>query len=249
MIRFDPSQRWAVSGKTGTGKTIFEKWWLQHWYVAGWQIVIIDIKRKFAAEFAARPEDATLLRPFVIDETAAIVPGCPVMIYHPSLPGWSDDKLNRLFLAILAQGHIVLALDEVAGVADESHTPLGLTLIWTQGRQSNIPAIACFQKPVRIPVDLLEQAEWFVVFRINNEDYRKKLVQISGGFEELMERPPLYYYWLVNENWDEPVLMAPIPWESHQEKQQHGAKAVGTPGGGLLDTTDAGRRQTGRKVS
>lgn len=248
-IQFNPSERWAVSGKTGEGKTVFERWWLQHWYSARWPIVIIDIKRKFAKRFAAKPEDATVFTPYCIDATADLVPGCKVMLYHPTLPGWKDERLNRLLLRILSLGNIVLAFDEVNGVANEHSAPMALSLIWTQGRESNIPCMACFQKPVRIPVDLIEQAEWFAVYRVNNPVYRKKLVEMTG-FQELIERPAKYYYWLAYESWERPVLMAPVPWDDKVlEAKTHGTKTVGASGSRLLDTVDQERRQEGRKVS
>src|SRR5215469_4843821 len=123
QIQFLPSHRWACCGKTGTGKTVFLKWWGAHWYHNGWPVVIIDIKRKFVTVFANTPEEATLLRPYCIDGTGELIPGCSAVIYHPSLPGWQDETLNRLLLAILAHGNIVLIVDEVGGVADESHCP------------------------------------------------------------------------------------------------------------------------------
>lgn len=239
LIRFNPRERWSVGGKTGTGKTVFERWWLAHWYAARWPIVIIDIKRKFASRFATEPELATVTQPFSIDTTGQLVEGCPVMIYHPSLPGWSDPKLERLLLEILAHGQIVLAIDEANGVTDQSHSPLGLKLIYTQGRESDIPTLTCWQTPVRIDVNIIEQAEWHVVFRINNPDYRKKLVEITG-FPELERRPQKFFYWLANESWDEPVLMAPIP---EAEVLSSGSKDMGTSGGRLLDTAHPGGRQ------
>lgn len=246
LIKFNPRQRWSCCGKTGTGKTVWEKWWLAHWYAGGWPILVIDIKRKFAPldELAREPELATLEHPYSIDGSAQLIPGCRVMVYHPSIPGWKDERLNNLLLQVLARGNMVVAFDEVNGVADESHQPLGMLLLLTQGRESDIPTLCCFQKPVRIPVDLLEQSEWWAVFRVNTPRYRDKLVEMTG-FPELEYRPTEFHYWLANESWDAPVMMAPVPWPGARE---HGSKVVGASSRRLLDQTDAGGGQSRRQA-
>ena len=187
------------------------KWWLAHWYAAGWPIVIVDIKKKFndPPKYAEKPEESTLEAPYLLQD-GHLVAGARVSIYHPKVPGWKDPDLNRLLLEIMARGNTVLDMDELRGVANQNNWPLGYELILTQGRQSHIPTISGFQTPVRIPTDQLEQSEWWVIFRQNNPEYRQKLVDMTG-FPELIERPEKYYYWLANEAWDAPVLMAPVP--------------------------------------
>lgn len=214
-IRLNSRHRYFVVGKTNTGKTVFARYLDRAWVAARWPLVIIDQDQKFVDEekgehYAEKPEAATVEAPWNITSTGKLEPRAPVMIFHPDLPAWSDEKFLQLMQEVFERGFIVLHFDDLFGVADGQHTPLIIRKLWTSGRKKQIPIIALVQRPVDIAKVIMNQAENFFIFLMLDPDDRERMALFLGD-PKVKHPPPLYSHWELLAGETEARLVGPLP--------------------------------------
>ncbi len=208
-----PDERWAILGKTGTGKSQLAMFLDRRWAAAGWLVLIVDPKHHYlnirdGDTYAEDPAQASGVHPYRID--GKLREDARVQIYLPTLPAKADPKLNVLFYQALDRGSVVVHIDDMAGVAD-AHTVMdGLAALWTQGRAAEVPIVALLQKPLNAPSEIFSQTENIVVFRMSDARNRKQAAEILSA-PELLEPIPNYVWWYRHENMDRFVKMAPLP--------------------------------------
>ena len=208
-LRLAPDERWALVGKTGSGKSVFALWLLRRWRAKKWRVLVIDPYLRFAKSYAEKPEEATLDKPWVL-KTGQLLPNCPVQLYKPSMPGWHDGTLSEMLMQCVREGGVVVDIEELKAIATASSIPPGLSELYTAGRKAPAPVISQTQSPRRVPSDMLAQSEWIVTFRLNRPADRAYMAEYMG--DQRVEAPiERYAFWIHNEQEDGATLMRPLP--------------------------------------
>lgn len=214
-FRLRPDERWAIIGKSGSGKSVFARWIDYHYYAAHWPIVIVDPKKRYVDaalgdEYAPAPDQTSIARPWKIAD-GVFNPDARVQIYLPTFPALKDPILDRLFFSLLDRGGVVLHIEDMTQVANENSTPTGLAALMTDGRTAEVPLLLLAQRPVGIPRNMIDQAENFAIFRLPDIDDRTRASKILG--DKRVERIilPKRYFWYLHEGDDYPTKYAPLP--------------------------------------
>lgn len=212
-MRIDPSDRWIIIGKTGSGKTEFCKYLLRE-VARKWPIVIIDPKELWlgkgkgrkASDWAQGKEIGTVDKPHLIDK---FNPKYRVQCIQPDDMD-EDHRLARLCYTLLKRGDIFLFFDETEGLATATTVPAYMRKVWKTGRAWNIGTWACTQTPSGIPRIFKSQAEHFVVFKVGEQDAEiaADLVKVT---EDEIKRLKRYYYYYYNTDMERGELHPPIP--------------------------------------
>lgn len=190
-IRYDQSV--AIIGPKGSGKTLLMKALLrtkqnavvcdtkllEDWSDVGEIVKGDDVYRIRSGRFVYRADEK-----FLID----------------------DDTQSRLFLALLrAKGPRIVAIDEALDIMD-TH---GIELLAKQGRAAKVSLWAGSQRPFRIALYMLSEADHFFVFSLALKRDRERMEEVMGGAE--------------------------IPWADLRSKQHHFIHY--SPGGKVSEPT------------
>lgn len=214
-FRLRPDERWAIIGKSGSGKSVFARWIDYQYYKANWPIVIVDPKKRYVDaalgdDFALSPAESTIAKPWK-NTDGVFNPEAKVQIYLPTFPAIQDPVLNRLCFGLLERGGVVLHIEDMSQVATESKSPMGLTALMTDGRAAEVVMLMCAQRPVGIPRNMIDQAENFVFFRMPDIDDRLRASKILGDKRVETTILPKRYFWYLHEGDDYPTKFSPLP--------------------------------------
>lgn len=220
MIKIDPSERWVILGKTGSGKTEWAKYMLRL-VAKQMPVVIIDPKFLWLGRGKDPPWEKKSKEPGTIDHPHLIEkfnPKWRVQCYQPDVDEGDDDPgLMRLCLDILKRGDIFVYFDELDGIVTAQHVPTPIRRIWKQGRALGIGAWASTQVPTGIPKIFKSQAEKFAVFKVGEEDV-ELAASLAHVTDDEMRELRKYEWIFYHTDMDEGEWQAPIPFE---EKKQH----------------------------
>lgn len=150
------SQRTAIIGRTGSGKTQAGVWHLSNAAITTQPYVIVDFKR---------------------DKLISRIPYTQPITYDklPEKPGvyilrTSIDELNQLdyFMRnVLEQENIGLFIDETFPIGKNSDA---FDMCLTQGRSKNIQMFCLTQRPTWISRFVFSESDFFNVFHLNMRD-------------------------------------------------------------------------------
>jgi len=216
-VKFQPAalrgdQRVTFIGQTGSGKSVFSRYLLKLARKRGWRIVIVDPKKdwmKYLGKTYKYAEKGlgTVDRPRLVAE---FYPKLAVQIFQPL--EW-DSVCEAFFKAIIATGNTIVYIDEITQLADATHVPRELKIIWTQGRSLNIGGWCATQRPKGIPIVVKDQSEVWFLFRINSKDDRK----VVEGYlpldntPDVVDRPlPKYWFYYWEDSMPQPMLVRPL---------------------------------------
>lgn len=214
-MRIDPSERWIIIGKTGSGKTEFCKYLLRI-VVKKWPVIIVDPKELWLGKGKGRhrKEWAQGKEPGTIDKPHLVIKFNPKFRVQCIQPDDMDEdgRLARLCFTLLRRGDAFIFFDETEGLATANSVPAYLRKIWKTGRAWNIGAWACSQTPSGIPKIFKSQAEHFIVFKVGEEDAElaAELVKVTPNEIKALKRYQWYYY---NTDMERGELHPPIPLE------------------------------------
>lgn len=157
MLRFpNDTQRHAIVGTTGSGKTTFGLWCLSQRSYDKMPWIIIDAKRDSVIR------DVPGLEEIRIDAKPPRRPG--LYVARP-MPGDFDDGVCTKFLYdVWENEHTGLFIDE--GYAFRQFDR-GLRTVLTQGRSKRIPVISLSQKPSWVSPFLFSESEFKSVFYLD----------------------------------------------------------------------------------
>jgi energy-coupling factor transporter ATP-binding protein EcfA2 len=217
-ITIDPSERWLILGKTGSGKTQFAKHMLRI-VAKSMPVVIVDPNELWLGRGkGGRPEDwaqkkevGTIDKPRLINEYN---PKWHVQCLQPDVDGSEEDpRLARLCFDILKKGNVFVYFDESEGIATATHVPRYIRRIWKTGRAHNVGCWVSTQAPKGIPRIFKSQAEKFVVFKVGDED-----IDYAAGLghavkEEVASLGRFEWLFYDNKAMDYAEWNAPIPFE------------------------------------
>jgi hypothetical protein len=174
-------QRAFVCGHSGSGKTFLALRWARRWRAG----VAIDHK------FSLTPAHLPGWEPVAGCQAAyrAWGPEHPRLIVRPVygdlVPGgWYD----RLAARVLQVGRVGWLNDEVQNVATDARMQPGFERVWGEGREKSVPAVAASQRPRRISLKLLSEADHLVIFRLRLAEDRQRMVEVTGHPELADER-------------------------------------------------------------
>lgn len=192
-MKFGNDEHIVVVGKTGSGKSYFCTELLSAFEAQGWRIIIIDPNNYFAHQFAEDHEPTSVRKPYKI--TDRLDPQKQVGFYVPSRPGWEDPILEKIYETALAWGDTIVYHDEIKGIADEHHCPLGLELIVSQGRKFHTICIVCTQRPMGIPTIIMSQSNHCIAFSVISKKDKQVIAERIAipQFEERRNGIPKRY--------------------------------------------------------
>lgn len=189
-------QHYVIAGKTGSGKSYYLNRLLQEFYRKNWRIVLIDVEAK-QDSFCRFYEEGTLDRPKLI-KNGKLPHKFRVAYYVPQIPAWHDDALENLYDECLSETGIVVAHDEIVGIATENQYPYGLVRLYSQGRKRGVIGIICTQRPVCIPRVCMTQAGIIVAFKTTDSEDAQKLAKrlnLALLTPEMWREPHSYFYY------------------------------------------------------
>lgn len=191
----DDTQRLAIVGKTGTGKTQAAVWHLaqRDFDVMPW--IIIDFKGDaLIGEIGATEISLT--------DSIPTEPG--LYIVHPIVD--DVEGLEAFLWKIWSSGYIGLYIDEGYMINPRSGA---FNAILTQGRSKHIPVIMLSQRPTWVSRFVFSEAEFYMIFHLNDENDQKRVTQFMPSRK--LEKLPRYqsYYYDVGE--DKLITLKPVP--------------------------------------
>lgn len=207
-IEIAPNSRTFIVGMTGSGKTYLAKQML----VATRRLIVFDTK-----ENLAKPMN---LQRGTYKNWSRFIRGLSLRIQVKDSPENENraEYFNKMCYRIRESANCMLYIDEVLDVLGSSYNPeYHLRSLFSKGREpitnsrgeivsGNIGVVASTQRPSRIPLIMLTEAENIFCFRLQNPDDRKTI----AGYMGLSELPQIhdehgFYYF--NKSMAEPVYI------------------------------------------
>lgn len=176
-IVLSPTDRFALVGKTGSGKSSFEillaEKLIEH-QKPPWAVWDVDTKND--------PKDLERLQKWgYTTPSRKEDPSSPARKLLLKVRGDDEEivrKAQLIFNTSLTRGDVIVCVDEYTHViSSPRRAGVGLGKIFRTGRGLHVGLIGCTQEPVDIPRQLLSQASHLFLFNIthsNDIDYLRK---------------------------------------------------------------------------
>lgn len=190
------SQRIAIVGRTGSGKTQAGAWHLAQKNFETQKWIVVDFKR----DNLLNSIDG--IREIKIGE----IPKRPgLYIVHPSTRDAEpvDDMLWKIWQA----ENIGVYVDEGYMIGNRS-APLNALL--TQGRSKHIPMIVLSQRPVFMSKFVFTEADFFQIFQLTNMQDEKTVREYVRDYDPKLRLPPYHSIYHDVAKADT-VVFAPVP--------------------------------------
>ncbi len=196
------SEHVFICGGTGSGKSV-----LADVYTAGMTETVIKIDIKDDT-YSRRLNGEPLWRGLVENEDFEVVTtldgvknsNFKKIIFVPSFDQQEPEIYNELARYVYEEGNTRLWIDELMLFADGTFTTKipYLKAILVSGRSRRATVLMCTQRPMGIPAICIANSQHFFVFRMNNDQDRKKLADVTGC-DKFLEPPPKYAFWYYRE--------------------------------------------------
>ena len=192
----DDSQRLAIMGKTGSGKTQAAKWHLSERNFDQMPWIIYDFKQDQLVNSIPGLRELDL-------DTLPVDPG--VYIVHP-LPS-DQDAVEAHLWGVWDKGRIGVYVDE--GYMMGRDNP-GFNALLTQGRSKTIPMIICSQRPAWITRFLFSESDFYQVFYLNDRRDQKTVGEFIKP-DLLEDRLPEFHSYYYDVGDDALTVLKPVP--------------------------------------
>jgi hypothetical protein len=217
-IAIDPSERWVIFGKTGSGKTQYAKHLLRI-VAEKMPVVIVDPNELWCGKYpqweTEKKKPGTIDKPHLIDK---FNPKWHVQCLQPDVDGSEpDERLERLCYDVLAHENIFIYFDETEGIATATHVPRYIRRIWKTGRAHGIGAWAVTQAPKGIPRIFKSQAEKLITFKVGDEDVDTVAALVHATQEEVAGLQRFEWLYYDNKTMDYAIWNPPIPYKEHKK--------------------------------
>ena len=178
---FSEDEHIFIAGRTGTGKTF-----LVH--------ALANEISDMASVFVHDTKGTDVFNDYTVFESLSDLkkaretrePG--IIVYRPRFEELELVYYDEFYKWIYNRKDCVVIIDEAMQVCESpKRYPQYLKGILTRGREYNIAAWVCTQRPKTLPLFLLSEASKFFVFELNLKEDRQRLVEITGR-EEFMDR-------------------------------------------------------------
>jgi hypothetical protein len=154
------SQRTAVIGRTGSGKTRFGWWMLSRSAFDTIPIILIDYKREGLFQSVDR------IREIGLND----VPKQPGLYVIRPMVG-DDEAVEKWMWKVWQRENVGLYIDE--GYMLPQNPRGAFTAILTQGRSKHIPVFCLSQRPSWLSRFVFSEADFFAVFQLSDADDQK----------------------------------------------------------------------------
>lgn len=167
------NDRATLIGATGTGKTTLARF------------LIEDVYKKNSVVYDNKPSDAISLwsdtqvayNSFDELEDASE----ERLIYTPPLKETLDATLqDKFFEWIYTRRYTRLYIDEASALRGGTNPSYHLQACLCRGRERGIGVITGTQRPSRVPIILMSEAEHFYIFRLNMLMDRQRVYEMTG---------------------------------------------------------------------
>ena len=195
------SEHVFICGGTGSGKSV-----LADVYSAGMPETVIKIDIKDDT-YARRLNGEPLWRGLVENEDFEVVSTLDgvknstfkKIIYVPPFNEQEPEFYDELARYCYEQGDTRLWIDEFMLFCEGAvRYPQWFKAIAVSGRSRRSTFMVCTQRPVSIPAIAIANSQHFFVFRMNNDQDRKKMADVTGC-DKFNEPPPKYAFWYYRE--------------------------------------------------
>jgi energy-coupling factor transporter ATP-binding protein EcfA2 len=157
-----PDDRITLAGPTGCGKSTFARQITGMLADRGHDVVWLDPKRTAALRDLPAVSIADLARPQLGQVRI------PVDLGRDST---AREAAEEVLTACFRRGRTIVGIDELSMIATASKIGPALALCYTAGREPGVGVVAVAQRPSRIPIVSLDQAEHLVVWRMRNRKH------------------------------------------------------------------------------
>ena len=188
------SEHVFICGGTGSGKSV-----LADVYTAGAPETVIKVDIKDDT-FSRRRDGDPVWRGLVEGEDFEVVHSLEAVkksdfnkiIYVPPFEEQTPEIYDDLCRYVYDEGYMRLWVDETMLFCESAQKyPPFLKAILVSGRSRKATVTLCTQRPMGIPAIAIANSQHFFVFRMNNEQDRKKMADVTGC-RRLLEPPEKY---------------------------------------------------------
>lgn len=170
-LKLGINDRGTLIGKTGSGKTTLAKFLLEDYakpYSVTWNPKNSDTVNGWTHKKYTSMEE-------LIDAEDKRI------IYTPSVLKAEDEADQEVFFNwIYDRKYTRVYVDEATALIGGSNPPRYLTAIINRGRERGISSLIATQRPKRVPLNILSEAEHFYIFKVLLYDDRKRIEEICG---------------------------------------------------------------------
>jgi hypothetical protein len=191
----DETQRIAIVGATGSGKTQAELWQLSARDIDTRPWVIFNWKGDASIDGIPGAE-------FIDLDVIPIKPG--IYIYHPHPD--QGPEVEQIMWVIWERGGIGVVIDE--GYMVGRNNP-AFRAILTQGRSKEIPVIVLSQRPNWMDRFVFSEADFYQVFRLNDKRDQKAVREFFPA--EIEKKLPPYHSYYYDVAKDRVSVLRPVP--------------------------------------
>lgn len=201
-IRFKATDRVAFVGRTTTGKTYAARLLL----LSARRLVVIDPKGRLSDAYRLSQGEPPWNLAEPSEETdRALAAGEPVRVRYAAP---LDSDYSSIFRRCYEAENVIVYVDEVYGVTRNGTADQWLTACYTRGAELGIGVWAATQRPKRIPLIVLSESEWTLLFRLKLESDREYMAEMIGP--AALETLSGHEFWLYRESWEHPIRYGSI---------------------------------------
>ena len=198
-ISIDPTERWILLGKTGSGKTQAAKHYLNE-VARKWRVVLIDPKNMWLGKYptwAGKKELGNVYKPRLVTKFDKKL---KVQCFQPDPENLWGNGLERLCYDVFKEGKTFIYFDELDQLVSANSIPGPFSTLWTKGRQVEIGAWAASQRCLRIPEIVKSQAEKWLVFNLpGKKDPTDAETYIHISWQDIPIKDYKYWYYDANK--------------------------------------------------
>src|SRR5690606_17109539 len=172
-VHIPPNEHVFIGGQTGSGKTF-----LARKYLAGYRYVVaLDTNGNLDLPEIPRDQITIVTRLLNLPNART-----PKIIYRPVREELNEAYDNEFFRGVYRRQNTIVWVDEAMSV---SPNPLRIPEYYkaclTRGRELGIGVWSLSQRPAKIALEILSESTHFFIFRLNLQEDRKRLREITGA--------------------------------------------------------------------
>lgn len=191
-----PSERVAIVGKTGSGKSYFARSRL----LPVQRLVVCDPKGTLSEKYLRSKGNPSWYLEDWKTGYRKLLKGQPARVRIA--PPDDDSEWDHYFTQLYKLNNVLVYIDELYGVGPSNSR--GLRALYTRGRELGIGVWSATQRPSQIPLFALSEAEWIVLFQIRLQKDKQRMAELIGDVAET--RLKNHGFILYNDHMENPII-------------------------------------------